>query len=112
VIDAQNDPANPSARESPIPSSTGSLVSDIDAMPTKQDPPGKTSSPEQEMKDMPGMKGMNGMKDMPAMGSNTMASPAKTIYTCPMHLEVQQDQPGKCPKCGMTLVVKKTGTDQ
>jgi uncharacterized membrane protein len=25
-------------------------------------------------------------------------------YTCPMHPEVQQQQPGKCPKCGMPLV--------
>ena len=28
-------------------------------------------------------------------------------YTCPMHPEVTQDQPGKCPKCNMTLVQKK-----
>ena len=28
-------------------------------------------------------------------------------YTCPMHPEVQSDKPGKCPKCGMDLVVKK-----
>ena len=28
-------------------------------------------------------------------------------YTCPMHPEVVQDKPGKCPKCGMTLVEKK-----
>jgi Cu+-exporting ATPase len=28
-------------------------------------------------------------------------------YTCPMHPEVKQDQPGKCPKCGMALVEKK-----
>lgn len=28
-------------------------------------------------------------------------------YTCPMHPEVVMDKPGKCPKCGMTLVVKK-----
>jgi Cu+-exporting ATPase len=27
----------------------------------------------------------------------------KTIYTCPMHPEVQQDHPGNCLKCGMTL---------
>jgi Cu+-exporting ATPase len=27
----------------------------------------------------------------------------KPIYTCPMHPEVQQDHPGNCPKCGMTL---------
>ena len=26
-----------------------------------------------------------------------------TIYTCPMHPEVQQDHPGDCPKCGMAL---------
>ena len=28
-------------------------------------------------------------------------------YTCPMHPEVIKDKPGKCPKCGMELVVKK-----
>ena len=27
-----------------------------------------------------------------------------TKYTCPMHPEVQIDQPGTCPKCGMKLV--------
>lgn len=25
------------------------------------------------------------------------------VYTCPMHPEVQQNHPGNCPKCGMTL---------
>ncbi len=25
------------------------------------------------------------------------------IYSCPMHPEIQQDKPGDCPKCGMTL---------
>ncbi|MDO8503976.1 MAG: copper-translocating P-type ATPase [bacterium] len=30
----------------------------------------------------------------------------KEIYTCPMHPEVSQDKPGKCPKCGMPLVAK------
>ena len=29
--------------------------------------------------------------------------PAGTIYTCPMHPEVQQSMPGSCPKCGMAL---------
>ncbi len=27
-------------------------------------------------------------------------------YTCPMHPEVKQNQPGKCSKCGMNLVEK------
>jgi hypothetical protein len=25
-------------------------------------------------------------------------------YTCPMHPEIEQNKPGKCPKCGMALV--------
>ena len=29
------------------------------------------------------------------------------IYTCSMHTELRSDKPGKCPKCGMTLIVKK-----
>ena len=37
----------------------------------------------------------------------------KTTYTCPMHPEVQQDHPGNCPKCGMTLepMTPKAGAD-
>jgi hypothetical protein len=31
---------------------------------------------------------------------------AAVIYTCPMHPEVQQPRPGKCPKCGMNLEKK------
>jgi len=32
------------------------------------------------------------------------------IYTCPMHPEIEQDHPGACPKCGMTLEPKTIGT--
>src|SRR5262249_49393582 len=31
------------------------------------------------------------------------------IYTCPMHPEIEQDHPGACPKCGMTLEPKTLG---
>jgi Cu(I)/Ag(I) efflux system membrane fusion protein len=31
-------------------------------------------------------------------------APAPTIYTCPMHPDVQSPSPGKCPRCGMDLV--------
>jgi Cu+-exporting ATPase len=33
----------------------------------------------------------------------THHSPLTSLYTCPMHPEVQQDHPGSCPKCGMAL---------
>ena len=32
------------------------------------------------------------------------AGPGGTVYTCPMHPEIRQDEPGNCPKCGMFLV--------
>src|SRR5206468_9721467 len=31
------------------------------------------------------------------------------IYTCAMHPEIEQDHPGACPKCGMTLEPKTVG---
>lgn len=33
-------------------------------------------------------------------------------YTCPMHPEVRQDHPGKCPKCGMDLIPQQTSEHQ
>lgn len=27
-----------------------------------------------------------------------------TTYVCPMHFDVRQTEPGKCPECGMDLV--------
>ena len=38
-----------------------------------------------------------------AMAKPSEKPPGKAIYTCPMHPEVQQDHPGNCPKCGMSL---------
>ena len=38
----------------------------------------------------------------PQLTPSQLASSA-TIYTCPMHPEVQQPMPGSCPKCGMAL---------
>lgn len=34
------------------------------------------------------------------------------IYTCPMHPEVISDKPGKCPKCGMDLMQKKSSSSE
>ena len=37
---------------------------------------------------------------------STFRESAKTIYTCPMHPQIEQDHPGNCPICGMTLEPK------
>ena len=42
----------------------------------------------------------------PATAKHEEKPQGKAIYTCPMHPEVQQDHPGDCPKCGMTLEPK------
>lgn len=31
--------------------------------------------------------------------------PKKQLYRCPMHPQVMQDHPGRCPICGMNLVL-------
>lgn len=37
----------------------------------------------------------------------TTTKPVAVKYTCPEHHDVVTNKPGKCPKCGMTLVAKK-----
>jgi hypothetical protein len=46
-------------------------------------------------------KGKEGLEAMKVQIETTAV-----IYTCPMHPEVQQPGPGKCPKCGMNLEKK------
>lgn len=41
-------------------------------------------------------------------GQHNEVDDTETIaYTCPMHSEVQQSEPGHCPECGMSLVPSK-----
>ncbi|WP_373322761.1 heavy metal translocating P-type ATPase [Aromatoleum toluolicum] len=53
------------------------------------------------------------LKPAPAM--HVRATPdvaADTEYTCPMHPEIRQMDPGTCPKCGMTLEPVLPGEDE
>jgi hypothetical protein len=47
-----------------------------------------------------------GLNVEPAASATTSATSPVGDYTCPMHPEVKQKGPGKCPKCGMALVAK------
>ncbi|CAB5510983.1 Copper-exporting P-type ATPase [Achromobacter anxifer] len=40
------------------------------------------------------------------------ASKDGTLYVCPMHPEIRQDHPGRCPKCQMHLVPEEEATQQ
>ncbi|MHB8797825.1 MAG: heavy metal-binding domain-containing protein [Thermoanaerobaculia bacterium] len=48
------------------------------------------------------MKGKAGLEAM-----EVRIGAMEAMYTCPMHPEIQQHEPGKCPKCGMNLEKKK-----
>ena len=39
-------------------------------------------------------------------------APAGALYTCPMHPEVVQSQPGICPKCGMALEPRTVSAEE
>lgn len=43
--------------------------------------------------------------------ADTSEEMEQKVYTCTMHPEVEQSEPGKCPKCGMELVEKQMDTD-
>lgn len=39
-------------------------------------------------------------------------APEGSYYTCPMHPDVKSDVMGKCPDCGMNLVLEEEVTDE
>ncbi len=107
--------ADPGAAEAPFAPPTNSLAADRPRTLALDAPP-----PPMQMDHGAhgGSSGTDGTKESAPPGHEGMqhgeAKPAKeakdaTVYTCPMHPEIREKAPGKCPKCGMTLVPAKDG---
>jgi hypothetical protein len=47
----------------------------------------------------------------PQPGGDSSGQQATQLYTCPMHPDVRQSTPGKCPTCGMKLVPVAPGPE-
>lgn len=87
-------PASPAAAEAPVPPSSTTLTP---AAGLRADASGAGQA---------GMAMGHG-----AHGMSAATGPrAATSYTCPMHPDVHATQPGRCPKCGMTLVPRQPET--
>ena len=53
-------------------------------------------------------------RDNPETHAAELSPAYSALYTCPMHPEIVQENPGMCPECGMNLVPakkKKLATD-
>jgi hypothetical protein len=75
-------PGNPNARSGKLPATVG-LLSDFNAG-----------------SDRPAAMGV------PSADPASAKDDGAVRYTCPMHPEIVQGEPGSCPKCGMKLVPK------
>lgn len=113
-------PASVQAQEAAPRRIASSLASDPLAAPAASDPPAAPAhhhhhAPEPHSHAAPheGSRALaadSGSTAPPADGG-TPAPRVKTEYVCPMHPEVRQAQPGRCPKCGMQLAPKPMPED-
>lgn len=54
-----------------------------------------------------GMAGVSCRQGNDAPPASQGASQPAVVYTCPMHPQIRESKPGKCPICGMNLVPAK-----
>jgi hypothetical protein len=92
----------------PVVVALGACASEPPARPGRLDPsnPAAAESPPLNV----GALNQPAVRPAKPTSDEGAGRPATTVFTCPMHPEVISDRPGKCPKCGMTLVPKQPAT--
>ena len=106
-ISAREDPSDPTA-----PASAGSISPFLYESPPVGEEAGGHGTGAPASSPGPGALSDGGSPPSTDAGPHSMhggPADAGVIYTCPMHPEVQQPAPGRCPKCGMKLVPKGDG---
>lgn len=110
--DPPTSPASPEAAEASPAGYSSALRSDsTDRAIAARLRETKSSSHTPAEHPAPGEGAMSGMQhghtQMPSPTAQAQPSVASFYYTCVMHPEIHRNQPGECPKCGMTLVKKE-----
>ena len=114
-----SNPASVNAQESVTPAAKPMLGRDALTQKTDEqlatNTPGSPSFEPPEMQhmhhDMSSSEGIRHEKMGAIKKDSGEAEPmnGKSYYTCVMHPQIHQDNPGKCPICGMTLIKKGKG---
>jgi len=97
VSQSPRDPSNPSAAEGAVPPSSKAMLMNAPSVAATHEPTTPEHAGHQH----------GAAPATSASAVSTDAGSAAVVYVCPMHPEVTSSSPGKCPKCGMTLVPKK-----
>jgi hypothetical protein len=106
-------PSPPSGGETPMQHEMGEkpMQHEMGEMPMQQGKPMQHEMPMQQGKPIQHEMGEKPMQHEMPMDhdhhANDKAKP-KADFTCPMHPDVSSPIPGRCPKCGMKLVPRKS----
>lgn len=111
VRPVQEDPSNPQAAEArPAPASLA-LIGNAPVLtspePAESPAPASGHEHHQHHHGAPAAPASGGHEHAPqgaVVSHPADATPSPAVYTCPMHPEVREEQPGRCPMCKMKLV--------